>query len=90
MSAPSIHDLHDATLKAVKFDWESGELTLKVRTHKGDATFCFQDVIQLEIPRRHSWGPSTSINEVVDSIDRCEIEMQSGDTILILKKPKDY
>ncbi len=87
MSGPSIHDLHDATLKDIKFDWESGELLLSVEARKGDATFSFQDVVSLDVSRRLPWGPSVLINGVTDSVDRCEIEMQSGDTISIRKKP---
>lgn len=88
MSSPSIQSLHDATLKGVEFDWDSGEVVLRVRTQEGDTTFVFQDVVSLEVPRRNPWGQSVSINGVTNSAELCEIEMQSGDTILIRKKPE--
>ena len=88
MRRPPIEHLHDATLEGIEFDWDSGKVVISVKTHEGDATYNFQDVVSLEVPRRHPWGPSVSINEVTDTVERCEIEMQSGDTILIRKKPE--
>ena len=78
--------LHDATLNRLNFDWENAEVIIEVETHDGDRKITIGDVIGLEVPREHPWGPSFSINGVIDKPDTCEIEMQSGDVIVIRRK----
>jgi len=85
--------LHDATLVGLECSWESGDVTLRLRT--GLPATPRVDIRGLAgrlllCPRRHPWGPSISVNEVrkpTRSSDntgwRLEIEMQSGDTIVV-------
>lgn len=81
-----LSDLHDATLEHVTVDWNTGEVVLEVKTQEGSQTFKFEEIVGLELPRKHPWGPSVSINEIRDTPESCEIEMQSGDRIVIRKK----
>ena len=81
--------LHDATLIGLNFDWKNAEVVVEVEpyAYEGNRKITIRDVIGLEVPREQPWGPSVSINGVVDKPDTCEIEMQSGDVIVIRKKP---
>jgi hypothetical protein len=64
----------------------TGEIVLDVTTQEGSQAFTFKDVVGLVLPREHPWGPSASINEVRDKPESCEIEMQSGDVIVIRRR----
>lgn len=90
-SEGSWSDLHDATLLRVEVVWESGMVTLHVKTAStpGTRVIAFGARL-LECPRRAPWGPSVSINEVrgpartPDGLrNRIEMELQSGDTLVI-------
>lgn len=83
--------LHDATLMAILFDWGSGEV--RVRLLLSDESAQEAEIVvracrMLRCPRKESWGPSVSINEVRWLLSeqhgpRLEIEVQSGDVIEI-------
>lgn len=85
--------LHDWTLLRVEFDWRLASVTIEFE----DLTFARQTLIaegvqELRVPKMNEWGPSISVNEIVE-VDaptgrgRClDIEMQSGDVIRIVAK----
>jgi hypothetical protein len=85
--------LHDWTLVAIELRWERGEVVVQLRggpASTGDARIDGTSVRLLEYPRRQKWSPSGSIYEVRGprrtrdgEADRLEIEVQSGDTIVI-------
>ena len=84
----SLSDLHDATLKAVNFGWETGvvHLTFKVGVAPSDLAIVeVQGVTSLICPRLCPWGPSSSVNAaaVEEFTDGrvLTIEMQSGDVL---------
>ncbi len=80
--------LHDATLERLSLDWASGRAEVLLRTATGNVILRASGVTNLVCPRLHPWGPSSSVNEARglragegDSV--LEIEMQSGDVIVI-------
>jgi hypothetical protein len=76
-------DFHDATLLAVRVDWTDGCCVVDVKHgNLGPCSLVFSALTQLTLPRKQSWGPSGSIDELsVQGKGRYEIRMQSGDTI---------
>jgi hypothetical protein len=91
-NSPSWSDLHDATLLRVECRWEDGCFYVYLRT---GISACPEVQIvatggrRLDCPRMHPWGPSVSVNEVrgptelAEKLQRLEIEMQSGDVIVL-------
>ena len=83
--------LHDAALVGIDVDWDSGEVTVRLRVpHHERARITARAARLLECPREQPWGPSASVNEVrriahgAEPTSRLEIEMQSGDMIVIV------
>jgi hypothetical protein len=81
-------ELHDATLVAIRFDWEQGVAALTLRTsRRGEATLHMTDCTELVVPRHEEWGRSVSVlaaNYVDDDPNAgLVIEMQSGDRIVL-------
>jgi hypothetical protein len=85
-------DLHDATLLALRVDWATATLRIELRT--GDQTAPRNDIIatglrNLICDREQPWGPSSSVNEVRGPVElgdgshRLEVELQSGDVIVV-------
>jgi hypothetical protein len=77
--------IHDAVLAAIYISWEAARCDLRLRP-VGVAThlLVFEGFTNIELPRRESWGPSSSINAVRQPQEGIfEIELQSGDTIRI-------
>ena len=78
-------NLHDATLLAVRVNWADG--TCIVEVDHGTLGLClltFSSMSHLTLPRKQSWGRSVSINSLsMSSSGRYEIEVQSGDLIII-------
>ena len=77
---------HDWTLVGLSMDWKLGELVVEMRDPSSSSRqLIAKDVTSLDLPRRHPWGPSVSINKMSQSQDErgrvLQIEMQSGDTI---------
>lgn len=76
-------------LLAIELQWPNGVVTLLMRYAEGERRVIMRDVTRLECPREQPWGPSKSINgiEVVTPASgeglRMEIEMQSGDRIIL-------
>ena len=85
--------LHDATLVEIQSSWESGDITIRLKTGLSSASNASIKGVSgrlVEWPRKHPWGPSISVNEVRGpaptsdgEASRLEIEMQSGDTIVL-------
>jgi len=79
-------DLHDSTVEGIVYNWLLKQLTIegkKFGTDKG-FTIIFEDVSLFSVPHREDWGSSNSINSNShDSERRYQIEMQSGDKLLI-------
>ncbi len=78
-------NLHDATLVAVRVNWADG--TCIVEVDHGTLGICllaFSVMSHLTLPRKQDWGRSVSINSFsMPSSGRYEIEVQSGDVIII-------
>jgi hypothetical protein len=88
MDAPTLPNLHDATLVDVRVDWQKGTASLEFATvWNGTVTLRAIGLRELRIAREEPWGPSVSVNAsefvpsaVPDGLD-LRIEMQSGDDI---------
>lgn len=75
---------HDATVVTIELQWETGELTIRVRTADGPYTIVATGVRNFICPRAHPWGPSKSIMEIDEPVDGVlTIRMQSGDDLVI-------
>ena len=88
-----MYDYHDATLKRVTLDWERGTTTMTFALCAEPArevTITMQETTDLKCERQFPWGKSVSVNRLymqrLDSGHRLELEMQSGDKIVILGK----
>lgn len=81
--------LHDATLVALQLDWTSGVVILSIRTATGDVRLVVASSVGVRCPRECPWGPSASIGsarvvaEAKGGVMRLEIEMQSGDLLVV-------
>lgn len=77
--------LHDASLEAIDIDWETARCDLRFRPVNLPAhRLVFEGFTNIQLPRRESWGSSSSVNSLVQPRDGSfEIELQSGDTIRI-------
>ncbi len=87
---PERFGLHDGVLVSVRMDWAPATVALRLRPYPGpsaDVVLVGQGVQRLVVPRLDAWGPSVSINSaafrVHDELARAEIEMQSGDTVVL-------
>jgi hypothetical protein len=94
MSAELVADLaaiklHDMSLVRIAVEWKAGlcnaDIDGAVITDVPSAQLRWIGVTEVGIPRSFPWGPSISINKARGPVDgRYEVEMQSGDTIVIL------
>jgi hypothetical protein len=87
--------LHDSVLLKAVLDWDSGEVVLSVSTwslkdnRRVDVVLRVTDITLFHVPKEHPWGDSVHINQVYGPLTlpnerlRMEIEMQSGDTIVL-------
>ena len=84
--------LHDAVLESINFFWESARVIVKLGTCEEpsrNVEILCDKVSGLSCPAKNPWGPSIYVNEVAGSNAadsgnfRLEIEMQSGDIIVI-------
>ena len=80
--------LHDATLLSIKLDWAEKVCTFDfvgAPSIPHAFSLVWSDVQELVIPRKDEWGPSVSVMSAKNCGDnRYEIQMQSGDTIVIV------
>ncbi|GAB2538996.1 hypothetical protein [Rufibacter soli] len=83
------NSLHDSSIKEISIDWERKILTIEISTTALSfpeirrALIKAENVTSLLCPMKSPWGKSESINEVKQIGEKLEIEMQSGDTIVI-------
>lgn len=86
-------DLHDATLEYLRLSWSTGEILVRLRTgiwSCPEVTVRGHAGQRVECPRQHPWGASVSVNEVRAPVEeaqgsvRLEIEMQSGDLLVLV------
>ena len=77
--------LHDATLKAVEFDWAASTCTVYLATSAlSNCALIFAEVSEVALPKKQPWGPSSSVNTATArDAGIYEIEMQSGDILRI-------
>lgn len=84
--------LHDATLKHISVEWDEGicEVTLSLSSAPSrTAVVSVIGLRNLVLPRMAPWGASNSVNRAFLMLhdsgqsSTLQIEMQSGDTILI-------
>lgn len=77
--------LHDAVLAAINISWEAARCDLRFRpVGLPSHLLVFEDFTNVELPRRESWGPSASVNTVLQRESGVfEIELQSGDILRI-------
>jgi hypothetical protein len=87
-----LESLHDGVLLSAEMKWSEAKVVLAVRTGAGDKRVVVHEATRLECPRDLPWGPSICINEIrINPVPssvalRIEIEMQSGDVLVILGK----
>jgi hypothetical protein len=88
-------DLHDAVLRAVRFEWDVGDAVLEF-SRPGDAppvVLVASDVSLLRCPREFPWGhskhayvnfawPPTQVRES----QLLEVELQTGDVVQVRAK----
>jgi hypothetical protein len=91
---PSSADLHDASLEAVRFDWETRACSFDFRGSPSKPepfSLTFVEVSALQIPASLPWGPSVSVLEFrSNGSGRFEFEMQSGDTITVVSASSSF
>lgn len=77
--------IHDATLLAIYVSWEAARCDIRLLpVGLPPHLLVFEGFTNIELPRRESWGPSSSVNKSVEQEGgKFEIELQSGDTIRI-------
>ena len=86
-----MYNYHDATLKSATLDWESGITTMVFAFCEEpgrEVTVTVRETADLNFERHFPWGKSVSVNRLdvqkLDSGYRLELEMQSGDKIVIV------
>ena len=90
---PTLDQLHDATLVAIRFEWATRICNFDF---KGSPqlmepfTITFNDVNELVIPATWPWGGSVSVLDAADKgSGRYEFEMQTGDIIAVVVGPNN-
>lgn len=83
-------NLHDWTLIGISFEWHARRVVVELESSTfAKKTLIAEAVSLLDVQQTNDWGPSVSVNEVVETTapsgdGRClQIEMQSGDVIRI-------
>lgn len=93
MGVPELPELHDAVLNRLLIEWESGTATIAlVAVGDGEGqelVLAATGLCEVELERRHPWGPSVHINSArFDSVEGSDevtlsVEVQSGDQIRV-------
>lgn len=84
--------MHDWTLKGIELKWGEGIATLLLEAESGDKFIIARGFVELIVPQRQEWGPSSSVmgssgsTSCSDQQQRLEIEMQSGDVLTIVAR----
>lgn len=93
---PSLPNLHDATLIAVRVNWENALVTFELEPLPGaHVELTAREIRELNLTHREEWGPSVSVNSVeartADGGETVlEIQMQSGDDIIVVCGSIDF
>ncbi len=81
--------LHDSIVKDILIDRKEEFVVIRITTAElyfpetEGVSIIAEKVSSFTCPMKNPWGRSCSINEVVKKGNRLEIEMQSGDTIMV-------
>lgn len=77
--------IHDAVLATIYVSWDAARCDLRLHpVGLAPHLLVFEGFTNIELPRRESWGPSSSVNTSRQPQEGLfEIELQSGDTIRI-------
>ncbi len=80
--------LHDAVLLSAEMKWADGMAVIALQTSGGVVRLSVDRATRLECTREFPWGRSVCVNDVrlmalADVTKRLEIEMQSGDVLVI-------
>ena len=81
--------LHDALIEFIKLEWGEAvlEIDLLVFSEREKSaqphSLRFTGVSSFQATHKCPWGESASINTVKQTRSGCEIEMQSGDLLII-------
>ena len=80
--------LHDAILRSLQLDFAAGTVTAALEpVEASELILVFSGVTGVNAPRDQPWGPSASVNTLRQpSPFQYEIEMQSGDVLVIEAK----
>jgi hypothetical protein len=84
-----LHDLHDAALVGIEFDWPSRSCLFHFRgapaaSLRNGFSMAFQGVTRLTATAGHSWGTSNAVLELrLDEPGEYTFVMQSGDQIVV-------
>ena len=84
--------MHDWTVETIEIEWKDGSLLLALRSPAGPETIVAIGLYDLQIQRAFPWGPSESINSTVGPMPdesgrlRLSIEMQSGDSLIVIAR----
>jgi hypothetical protein len=83
-------NMHDWVFLGLSFVWTDGSCSLEFKDNSSNVrTILVNDIRKLTIPRFAEWGESVNVNKVYGPFDEngyktLEIQMQSGDQILIV------
>ena len=84
----AIHQMHDATLVTIRFDWAARTCALEFAGAPSllePFAVELSNVSELVVPAIDAWGSSVSVLEVLDhGAGRYDFAMQSGDTIRVV------
>jgi len=77
--------IYDATLAAIYISWDAARCDIRLRpVGLPPHMLMFEGFTNIELPRRESWGPSSSVNKSIQVQDgKFEIELQSCDSIRV-------
>ena len=77
--------LHDAVLAAIHIDWHAARCEMRLRpVGLPPHLLVFEGFTHIALPRRESWGPSSSVNAFAQPQEGLfDIALQSGDTIRV-------
>lgn len=88
--------LHDAPVYAITYIWDKRILRIEIaafinRNERAvPYVLEFFGVSGFEVPHQEPWGPSCFINDAKYGNGEYEIEMQSGDTLLIRSEGYEF
>lgn len=87
-----LEDLHDASFHGLRLDFGLDEVLLTFRVFRNQkpsqVVMRFEGFVDLRVPHNEPWGRSSAVNRVTRVLEepgvRVEVELQSGDTIVVV------